>query len=235
MGSNPIGDADSTVRKPAKRPSSNLGERLWVRLPSVLFKAQWTSGCGCHVLTVEIAGSNPAWVTYARVGVHWRAKLAVTRRSSDCGGSTPSRPTCWPVGLLARSSVFHAEEAGFDSRTGCCMDQVVEPADTRRLERRALGHGSSTLPLVTIDCRWAGAQLAFMRPACPDRYRDLQLRVGQCSVELHKLRPPGATPGLATAEYANWQSDEVESLVNLQVRILPRSLRSRGPAAKTPG
>ena len=25
--------------------------------------AQWTSGCGRHALTVEIAGSNPAWVT----------------------------------------------------------------------------------------------------------------------------------------------------------------------------
>ena len=133
-------------------------------------------------------------------------------------------PLVWPVGLLARSSVFQAEEAGFDSRTGYWHDQVVEPVDTRRLERRALGHGSSTLPLVTIDCRWAGAQLALMRPARPDRYRDLQLWVGQCSAELHKLRPPGATPGPATAEYANWQSDEVESLVSLQVRLLPRSL-----------
>src|SRR5262249_22069481 len=28
-------------------------------------------------------------------------------------------------------------------------DQVVEPADTRRSERRAFGRGSSTLPLVT--------------------------------------------------------------------------------------
>src|ERR1700730_3058028 len=27
---------DGTVRKPAKRPSSNLGDRLWVRFPPVL-------------------------------------------------------------------------------------------------------------------------------------------------------------------------------------------------------
>ena len=30
-----------------------------------------------------------------RVGMHWRAKLAVTQWSSDCGGSTPSRPTSY--------------------------------------------------------------------------------------------------------------------------------------------
>src|SRR5438270_13599269 len=30
------GGCDGTVRKPAKRPSSNLGERLWVRFPPVL-------------------------------------------------------------------------------------------------------------------------------------------------------------------------------------------------------
>src|SRR5271167_2410572 len=32
----PRGRWNGTVRKPAKRPSSNLGERLWVRLPPVL-------------------------------------------------------------------------------------------------------------------------------------------------------------------------------------------------------
>ena len=37
VGSNPIGDAYyGTVRKPAKRRSSNLRDRLWVRLPPVL-------------------------------------------------------------------------------------------------------------------------------------------------------------------------------------------------------
>ena len=71
-----------------------------------------------------------------------------------------------------------------------------------------------------------------MRPVCPARYRGLQLmRVGQCSAEPHELRPPGATPGPATAEYANWQSDQVESLVILQVRLLPRSL-THGPVVQ---
>src|SRR5205814_9478065 len=32
----PPGTAAGTVRKPAKRPSSNLGDRLWVRFPPVL-------------------------------------------------------------------------------------------------------------------------------------------------------------------------------------------------------
>ena len=32
----PSGTLDGTVRKPAKRPSSNLGDRLWVRFPPVL-------------------------------------------------------------------------------------------------------------------------------------------------------------------------------------------------------
>jgi hypothetical protein len=38
-GSNPVrGARNGTVRKPAKRPSSNLGDRLWVRLPPVLLR-----------------------------------------------------------------------------------------------------------------------------------------------------------------------------------------------------
>ena len=56
-------------------------------------------------------------------------------------------------------------------------------------------------------------------------------RVGQRSAKSHELRPPGATPGPATAEYANWQSDQVESLVILQVRLLPRSL-THGPVVQ---
>lgn len=52
--------------------------------------------------------------------------------------------------------------------------QVVQLVDTRRSERRAhYGLGSSNLPLVTAG--GAGARLAFIRPECPDRYRDLQL------------------------------------------------------------
>src|SRR5215475_6723387 len=36
----PPGTLVGTVRKPAKRPSSNLGDRLWVRFPPVLLDAR---------------------------------------------------------------------------------------------------------------------------------------------------------------------------------------------------
>jgi hypothetical protein len=149
------------------------------------------------------AGSIPVRVTLARCDV------GVIAGFSD----QPTRVR-FPSGSLNNATKWWNRRA------------PTEGWSARRLERRALGRGSSTLPLVTIDCRWAGVQPAFMRPARPDRYRDLQLRVGQCSVELHELRPPGATPGPATAEYANWQSDEFEKLVILQVRLLPRSQES---------
>ena len=45
----------------------------------------------------------------------------------------------------------------------------------------------------------AGAQLAFIRPVRARFDTGIcNLRVGQCSSEPHKLRPPGATPGPAT-------------------------------------
>lgn len=126
------------------------------------------------------------------------------------------------------------------------QDQVVQLVDTRRSERRARnGLGSSTLPLVTAG--GTGVRLAFIRPACPDRYRGLQLStpVGQRPAKPHKLRRPGATPGpdisalggMTNADgrvRKRWQSDQVESLVILWVRLPPRSLtkRSRGPTAR---
>ena len=50
------------------------------------------------------------------------------------------------------------------------------------------------------------------------------MRVGQCTARAHNPRSPGATPGPATVEYANWQSGQVESLAILWVRLPPRSL-----------
>lgn len=90
------------------------------------------------------------------------------------------------------------------------------------------------------DAGGAGARPAFIRPGSPDRYRGLQLgrntsRVSQCSSGPHKPRQSGATPEPATSqltEYANRQSDQVESLVILWVRLPPQSLRSRGPTAR---
>jgi hypothetical protein len=61
-----------------------------------------------------------------------------------------------------------------------------------------------SIPIRVTDIAGAaGAQLAFISPVCPARYRDLQLmqrlaRVSQCSFWSHKPEPPGATPGPAT-------------------------------------
>jgi len=49
-------------------------------------------------------------------------------------------------------------------------------------------------------------------------------RVGQCPMEFHMLRPPGATPGPATTEYANRKSGHVEGVAILWVRLPPRSI-----------
>ncbi len=70
MGSNPIEDArqNGAVGKRAKRRSSNLRDRLWVRLPPVLLEQHASAG-------------------------HWRAQVAVTHPLSSFGGSTPSRRT----------------------------------------------------------------------------------------------------------------------------------------------
>ena len=122
------------------------------------------------------------------------------------------------------------------------------------------GRASSSLALAT-DRTTAGGQgpnwLSYGRCARFDT-GTCNLRVGQCSSGPHKPGLPvcdSRTRYLIVAEYANRQSDEVENLVILQVRFLPRSLnvaislremntrlaerdaygRSRGPAAKTPG
>src|SRR5436853_6442475 len=60
----PSGTLGGTVRKPAKRPSSNLGDRLWVRFPPVLLQARvgWAlaSPSGCNPPASGCAGSTPA-------------------------------------------------------------------------------------------------------------------------------------------------------------------------------
>jgi hypothetical protein len=68
-GSNPLGGAGhlGTVRQPAERPSSNLGD-LWVRRPPVPSEDHASAG-------------------------HRRAQVAVTHPPSGSAGSTPARRT----------------------------------------------------------------------------------------------------------------------------------------------
>ena len=84
--------------------------------------------------------------------------MAVNHPPSGIAGSTPARRT------------DHEQQTNHD--------QVVELGYTRRSERRAARHGSSTLPLVT----------------------GRTVQVGQRPAEFHKLSLPGATPGPAIYE-----------------------------------
>ena len=92
-GSNPVGGAgsdeersDGTVRKPAKRPSSNLGE-LWVRLPLVPMRSD--------------AARRPRVVFLTAVCK--TVAIKIVRRSAK--GSTPSPPTVLLLDSMARWSI----------------------------------------------------------------------------------------------------------------------------------
>ena len=61
---------DGAVRKPGKRRSSELRDRLWVRLPPVLL----------------------IWFQIVSVG-HWQASVPVKHLPSGTAGSTPARRT----------------------------------------------------------------------------------------------------------------------------------------------
>ena len=98
--------------------------RTWVQIPSGTLDEcvgwAWASPHGCNPYAYAIAGSTPARRT-ARGPLVYRQRTPAPQAGRM--GSTPIRATRY--------------------------DQVVEPADTRRSERRAFGRGSSTLPLVT--------------------------------------------------------------------------------------
>jgi hypothetical protein len=162
--------------------------------------ANWQSG---EAQTFADCGfdSHPCYL-HASVG-HWQASVAVTHPLSSFAGSTPARRT----DILARS--FRGRTPG--SRPGEA--------------------GSIPARVADYTTKWWNGRHATLRTSCPHGLVVqispwLLTRVGQRPAEPHKLRTPGATPGPATrlAGHANWQSDEVESLVILWVRRPPRSL-----------
>ena len=111
--------------------------------------------------------------------------------------------------------------------------QVVEPVDTRHSECRA--HRGVRVQLSpwllfqkTLQVRQVSNWLSYGRYARLDTETCNLTRMGQCSVEFHTLRPPGATPGSATCEttrYANRQSGHVEDVAILWVRFPLWSLK----------
>jgi hypothetical protein len=85
----PSGTLDGTVRKPAKRPSSNLGDRLWVQLPPV---------------------------SHASAG-HWRAQAAVTRPQNAV--QVQLLPDALPArSSFGEDAGLSRRIEGFDSPTG---------------------------------------------------------------------------------------------------------------------
>jgi hypothetical protein len=109
--------------------------------------------------------------------------VAVTHPPSGIAGSTPARRIRLARLSIGRTSAPQAERAGsIPARVALEHYQVVELGYTRRSERRAARHGSSTLPLVTDR-----------RRRCPID----MTQVSQCSAGPHKPGPPGATPGPA--------------------------------------
>ena len=79
-----------------------------------------------------------------------------------------------------RTPASHAGKAGsIPARVTRNSDQVVESADTRRSERRALGAWEFKSPLGHLknDAGAAGAQLALIRPVTSVRFRGLQFGI----------------------------------------------------------
>ncbi len=191
------------VRKPAKRRSSNLRD------------------CGFN-----------SRLRHLRTCVGWASAspTACKAAAKGCAGSTPARRT----DNMARSSIgtghrsLKPERPGSIPARATAYDRVAQLVDARRSERRAARHGSSSLPLVTDDCRRgrcptgshkAGAPGSIPGPATATCCGWASAQPGLISLD-GRVRPPD--PPLTTG-YANWQSDEVESLVILWVRRPPRS------------
>ncbi len=142
MGSNPIGDACGTVRKPEKRRSSNLRE--------------------------SSVGSTPTRVTFSRVG--WALARPSGRNPPAFGpcrfNSCPTH-LIWLVRLSVQDTGLPSRKGGFDSRTGHWVEvcfvhgQVVQLVDTRRSERRALrGVGVQVSP-------WSLCLILTQADQCP--------------------------------------------------------------------
>ena len=131
-------------------------------------------------------------------------------------GSTPSRPRNGPFVYRFRTPAPHAGKAGSIPARVTDNSQVVELVYTRRSERRALAAWEFDSPL---------------------GHCERTSQVSQCSAGPHKPATAGCdsrTCHLMTG-YANWKSDEVESLVICGFDSHLGHCRSRGPTAKTPG
>ncbi len=128
VGSNPIGDAQQhgTVRKPAKRRSSNLRDRLWVRLPPVLLTTcvGWALAgpAGCKpVVRMDLGGSTPSrrtsttenTVTWCNLAARWIVYPLVRVQIPS---SSLRRNDSWRGAMMVLQRGFQSRQRGFDSR-----------------------------------------------------------------------------------------------------------------------
>ena len=121
---------NGTVRKPVKRPSSNLGDRLWVRFPPVPLRicVGWALACP--------SGCNPPAFGHVQVQLLPDALIR-------------------PVRLSVEDASLSRWKGGFDSRTGHSNLAKWWNWQTRDAQNVVPSrHGSSTLPLVTAE--WTG-------------------------------------------------------------------------------
>jgi hypothetical protein len=144
----PSGTLSGTVRKPAKRPSSNLGESLWVRFPPVLLE-----GCVGWALA-SLSGCNPP--------------------ACSCAGSTPARRTDWPVRLSAKDTSPSSWRDGFDSHTGYCNRPSGGTGRHATLRTSCLRAWEFDSPLGHCGVDWSGFQHGLISRSTPVRIRPPQ-------------------------------------------------------------
>ena len=194
-------DNRGAVRKPEKRPNSNLGD-VRVQLPPAPLRTTcvgWASACptACKAASPKgYAGSTPARRTRYGPFVYRCRTLAP---QAGKAGSIPARAAekhdqVAQTGRRAtlRTSCRKAWE--FDSPLGHSLQarQVPNWLSYGRCARFDTG---------ACNCGWTQVQPGLISP--------------DCRVQLPDPPPTG---------YANGKSGEVESLVTLQVQLLSRSL-----------
>ena len=160
--------------------------------------ANWLSG---EAQTFVSAGSNPACATFWVVVLAAACKAGVTKQARRMTrGSTPSRPILGPF-VYWQDSGPSSRQGGFDSRTGHSWPSGVIGKHATLRTSCPCGVGVRISPWL-LRRRRASAQLGLISSDRRVQHPDLQLLAG----------------------YANWQSDEVESLVTLWVRLPLRLL-----------
>jgi hypothetical protein len=195
-------DRIGTVRKPAKRPSSRLGD-LWVRLPLVPVAAspqqsrsEWK---------VERRTSQPCLLlrsTFDSPSCGWcSSRRPVNPLPSNCeaaGERFDSFTTHWPFG----SVVYWLGRHPLKVEKGVRLPSGLLSPDSWRRSDICLTC-STVSPLLSVCSRTskppgvAGVRSALIRPTSRFDTGAWDMRAGWCSAEFHTLGCRGSNPGPA--------------------------------------